>query len=89
LPDRQGSRDWTLFLGDMQRFCSGVLLYCDGMNAEQFVADELVTDAVLRNLELLGEAANRSRTRSAIAIQRFPGGGLQVCEMSWPMLISG
>ena len=55
MPDRQGSRDWTLFLSDMQRFCSRVLRYCDGTNAEQF-ADELVTDAVLRNLELLGEA---------------------------------
>lgn len=59
MPDRQGSRDWTLFLGDMQRFCSRVLRYCDGMNAEQFAADELVTDAVLRNLELLGEAAKQ------------------------------
>jgi len=43
----------------MQRFCSRVLRYCDGMNAEQFAADELVTDAVLRNLELLGEAAKQ------------------------------
>ena len=59
MPDRQGSRDWTLFLSDMQRFCSRVLRYCDGMNAEQFAADELVTDAVLRNLELLGEAAKQ------------------------------
>ena len=43
----------------MQRFCSRVLRYCDGMNAEQFAADELVTDAVLRNIELLGEAAKQ------------------------------
>ena len=59
MPEPQGNRDWTLFLSDMQRFCSRVLRYCDGMNAEQFAADELVTDAVLRNLELLGEAAKQ------------------------------
>jgi uncharacterized protein with HEPN domain len=29
------------------------------MNAKQFAANELVTDAVLRNLELLGEAAKQ------------------------------
>jgi uncharacterized protein with HEPN domain len=59
LPEPQGSRDWTLFLSDMQRFCARVIRYSDGMNAEQFAADELVTDAVLRNLELLGEAAKQ------------------------------
>ena len=59
MPEPQGSRDWTLFLSDMQRFCARVIRYSDGMNAEQFAADELVTDAVLRNLELLGEAAKQ------------------------------
>jgi len=59
LPERQGARDWSLFLGDMQRFCSRVIRYCDGLNAEQLEANELVTDAVLRNLELLGEAAKQ------------------------------
>lgn len=29
------------------------------MNSEQFAVDELVSDAVLRNLELLGEAAKQ------------------------------
>ena len=59
MPERKESRDWTLFLSDMQLFCSRVIRYCHGMNAEQFAADELVTDAVLRNLELLGEAAKQ------------------------------
>ena len=43
----------------MQRFCSRVIRYCNGLNAEQLEANELVTDAVLRNLELLGEAAKQ------------------------------
>ena len=59
MPERKESRDWTLFLSDMQLFCSRVIRYCHGLSAEQFAADDLVTDAVLRNLELLGEAAKQ------------------------------
>ena len=59
MPERKESRDWTLFLSDMQRFCSRVIRYCYGLSAEQFAANDLVTDAVLRNLELLGEAAKQ------------------------------
>jgi uncharacterized protein with HEPN domain len=59
LPERKGSRDWMLFLSDMQFFCSKVIRYCNGLSAAQFAADDLVTDAVLRNLELLGEAAKQ------------------------------
>ena len=88
MPERKESRDWTLFLSDMQLFCSRVIRYCHGLSAEQFAADDLVTDAVLRNLELLGEAAKQIPIPCANAIQRFPGGGLQVCATSWPMPIS-
>ena len=59
MPERKESRDWTLFLSDMQLFCSKVMRYCKGLSAAQFAADDLVTDAVLRNLELLGEAAKQ------------------------------
>jgi uncharacterized protein with HEPN domain len=41
----------------MQRFCAKVMRYSAGLNQQQFLADELTFDAVLRNLELLGEAA--------------------------------
>ena len=43
----------------MQRFCSKVTRYTSGMNATDFEHNELVYDAVLRNLELLGEAAKQ------------------------------
>ena len=59
MPERKESRDWTLFLSDMQFFCSKVIRYCNDLSAAQFAADDLVTDAVLRNLELLGEAAKQ------------------------------
>ena len=43
----------------MQRFCSKVTRYTSGMNGADFEGNELVYDAVLRNLELLGEAAKQ------------------------------
>ena len=59
MSDQGGNRDWTLFLNDMQRFCSRVLRYADGLTAEQFEVNDMANDAVLRNLELLGEAAKQ------------------------------
>lgn len=59
MPDPGATRDWSHFLQDMQRFCIKVIRYTDGLTAEQFENQELIYDAVLRNLELLGEAAKR------------------------------
>ena len=59
LPEASGARDWTLFLRDMQDFCAKVMRYTGDLDQRQFLADELIVDAVLRNLELLGEAAKQ------------------------------
>jgi uncharacterized protein with HEPN domain len=59
LPEESSARDWTLFLQDMRRFCAKVSRYTEGLGQQQFLADELIVDAVLRNLELLGEAAKQ------------------------------
>jgi uncharacterized protein with HEPN domain len=44
------------------------LRYTDTLSAEQFLADELTQDAVLRHVTIIGEAANRisGSTRAAI-----------------------
>ena len=51
------SRDWTFFLEDIQESCSRVVRYAQGMTFEQFRADDKTYDAVVRNLEIIGEAA--------------------------------
>ena len=51
------SRDWTFFLEDIQESCSRVLRYTQDMTFEQFRADDKTYDAVVRNLEIIGEAA--------------------------------
>ncbi len=51
------SRDWTFYLEDILE-CSGkVLTYTQGMTLDEFRNNDLVFDAVVRNLEIIGEAA--------------------------------
>ena len=51
------TRDWRPFVRDMIEFGERVLLYTDGLGQDAFVNDMRTYDAVLRNLELIGEAA--------------------------------
>lgn len=50
------SRDESLYLADIHESCEKVLRFTKGMNYKDFVHDELHFDAVLRNLEIIGEA---------------------------------
>jgi uncharacterized protein with HEPN domain len=50
------SRDYRLFLEDIAESCVKILRYVKGMNFEQFTGDGKTYDAVLRNLEIIGEA---------------------------------
>ena len=49
------SRDYRLFLDDMRESCEKILRYTQGMAKVQFEADEKTQDAVVRNLEIIGE----------------------------------
>ncbi len=53
------SRDFRPFLADIRRTCEKVLRYTDSLDYEQFVADEMRVDAVLRNLTVIGEAVKQ------------------------------
>ncbi|KAB8314997.1 DUF86 domain-containing protein [Tolypothrix campylonemoides VB511288] len=50
------SRDIRLYFTDILVACEKVLRYTDGMNFKQFIADDRTFDAVIRNLQLIGEA---------------------------------
>lgn len=54
-----GKREWRFYLEDMIGFAKKVLSYTNGLDQAGFVANELVYDATLRNLELIGETATR------------------------------
>lgn len=50
-------RDLGLFLTDILEAISRINAYTKGMGYEGFVKDEKTRDAVVRNLEIIGEAA--------------------------------
>ncbi|MEN8260959.1 MAG: DUF86 domain-containing protein [Pseudomonadota bacterium] len=52
-------REWRFYIDDMIAFAEKVLAYTDGMDQTAFVTSGITYDAVLRNLELIGEAATR------------------------------
>jgi uncharacterized protein with HEPN domain len=52
-------RDWTLFLQDMLESIGNIAQYTSGMSFQDFLKDTRTRDAVVRNLEVLGEAARR------------------------------
>jgi uncharacterized protein with HEPN domain len=50
-------RDPALYAEDMLVACNRVQEYTRGFSRERFLSDTLVSDAVVRNLEVIGEAA--------------------------------
>ena len=51
------SREHRLFLEDMRKACEKIAAYAQRLTREEFLADAKTFDAVMRNLEVIGEAA--------------------------------
>lgn len=51
------SREWIFRLEDILRAIEKIESYLKGMTLSQFKKNELVIDAVVRNLEIIGEAS--------------------------------
>jgi uncharacterized protein with HEPN domain len=52
-------RDPILLVGDILDSAEKILEYTDGFTFEEFIEDSKTVDAVIRNFEIIGEAANR------------------------------
>lgn len=65
-------RAWLFYVDDMIGFANKILSYTRGIDQTAFEATDLIYDATLRNLELIGEAAThipddvRARTAERI-----------------------
>lgn len=59
MSDPHVGREWRFYVKDMIAFAGKVQSYTKGLDQAGFVADKLIYDATLRNLELIGEAATR------------------------------
>lgn len=53
------SRDSELYCDDIRQACARITRYINGMTQAQFQADEKTQDAVIRNLEIIGEATKK------------------------------
>ena len=53
------SRDPALYLGDIVEACKRIERIASGRSDEQLISDELVRDALLYNIVVIGEAASR------------------------------
>jgi uncharacterized protein with HEPN domain len=51
------ARDWRLYADDIIESCGKIRRFIAGMTFVAFVADERTRDAVIRNIEIIGEAA--------------------------------
>jgi len=52
-------RQPKLLVEDIIESAQKILLYTDGMTFDDFIKDHKTIDAVIRNFEIIGEAANR------------------------------
>ena len=52
-------RDPKLLVGDILDSAHKIIDYTDGLSFEDFLKDSKTIDAVVRNFEIIGEAANR------------------------------
>ena len=63
-------RDAAVFLDDIIEACDKISRYTSGFTVEQFRRDDKTIDAVVRNLEVIGEAAKNvpDEMRAKIAV---------------------
>ncbi|MGC2855688.1 DUF86 domain-containing protein [Novispirillum sp. DQ9] len=65
-------KDWRVRVDDMMESIRRCLDYVAGMDEAAFIADPKTVDAVARNLEIIGEAANKMPTPVEEAHPRVP-----------------
>jgi len=52
-------RDYKVYLEDILEAAARINTYTSGLSKDQFKADDKTLDAVIRNLEVIGEAAKK------------------------------
>jgi uncharacterized protein with HEPN domain len=63
------------FLKHIQQELKFLVNHSENVTFEEFLNDGLINRAYLRSLEIIGEAAKKSRTKFAISIMRLIGVG--------------
>lgn len=66
------SRDWRQYVDDIRASCGKVIRFTEGMDLQNFRSDEKTYDAVLRNWEIIGEAAKHVPDKVRDAVPGVP-----------------
>ncbi|CAA7622033.1 conserved hypothetical protein [Candidatus Terasakiella magnetica] len=65
-------KDWRVRIEDMLEAIDRIRRYTSGMSEGDFIADDRSVDAVIRNLEIVGEAAKRVPPHVAVRHPEIP-----------------
>ena len=76
------------FLSDILEAIRRIKVYTAGMTYQAFLEDTKTQDAVLRNLEIIGEATKNLSRSCGRGIPRFRGRLWQEFVIGWSMIIS-
>jgi uncharacterized protein with HEPN domain len=75
----KAERDWRLYADDIIEACEKVRRFVAGMTYDTFATDERTRDAVIRNLEIIGEAAGNLPEEVTARAPRIPW--RLICDM--------
>jgi len=76
-----------LLLDDILASATKILTYTEGQTFEQFEVDDKTVDAVIRNFEIIGEAANRLSEEFRNQHTSVDWHRIRVFVTGWPMII--
>ncbi len=82
------SRDYRLYLDDIETSAEKILRYTKGLAFFGFTQDTKSFDAVVLNLQIIGEAPNTCPMELGPNTLKWIGVALLVCAMLSPMAIS-
>jgi uncharacterized protein with HEPN domain len=66
------TRDWRLYADDIIDSCGKIRRVVSGMTREEFLDDDVRRDAVIRNIEIIGEAARHLPEELRAAAPQIP-----------------
>ncbi len=77
MPERKSPK---IYLDDIVESITRIQRYTRGMDREQFLKDIKTQDAVIRNLEIFGEAVKHLPDSLLVPIQKYHGSEFRGCE---------
>ncbi len=83
------SRDYKVFLGDILDAISAIRKYTAGLGLKTFAEDTKTRDAIIRNLEVIGEAVKKVPEHVRAKHTAVDWKKIAVCETSLSTSISG